>query len=112
MESISLPTFSGWTSVQFKDIIRLEGAGNYTIFVLIDGQRLIYSKTISYFEQLVPHTFVRISKSCIANLSYLSDCWESHEKEFSMSDGHRILIARRRRYHVIERVSEWLLFVR
>jgi DNA-binding LytR/AlgR family response regulator len=105
MTTIHLPSFLGWVTIPMSDIVRLEGKGNYTIFILADGQRLIYSKTISMFEGRLPFPFVRVHKSTIINLLYLSQQNLANKKlAFFMTDGFAVAISRRRRNDV----KSWL----
>lgn len=100
MNTINLPTFSGWIEVPLSNIVRLEGSGNYTEFILNDGQRLIFSKTIALFEEKFPFPFIRIHKSCIINLAYLTETWKRGKKYLSLHDGSEVSISRRRRKEV------------
>jgi two-component system, LytTR family, response regulator len=107
MNTIILPTFSGRKEVSLADIVRLEGAGNYTEFILNDGQRLIFSKTIALFEEQFPFPFVRIHKSCIVNLAYLTETWKRGKKQLSLHDGTEVPISRRRRKEVRLQVQQF-----
>jgi two-component system, LytTR family, response regulator len=104
VQMLSLPTFLGRINVPTSNIVRLEACRNYTVFILADGQRLTYSKTISLFEGRLAFLFIRIHKSCIINLEYLRENWQRGKKEFVMTDGHCVSIARRRRTEV----KEWM----
>lgn len=104
MENINLPTYAGWVQVPISEIVRLEGLRNYTVFVLSNGQRLTYSKTISTFEDYLPLPFVRTHKSCIINLRYLAGRWQRGEKGVLMNDGFMVCVSRRR----MRQVREWI----
>lgn len=107
IQTVALPTFSGWVEVPTADIVRLEGQGNYTVFILADGQRLTYSKTISLFEERLAFPFIRIHKSCIINLEYLRENWQRGKNELTMTDGHSVSISRRRRSEVRQWVKSY-----
>ena len=107
MEQILLPSRLGWITIPTGHILRLEGDGNYTVFILIDGQRLVYSKTISFFESQLPFPFVRVHKSTIVNLGYLSQGKQNKKKELLMTDGYRVAISRRRRSDVKSWLSQY-----
>lgn len=104
IQTIALPTFSGWVEIPTSEIIRLEGQSNYTVFILADGQRLIYAKTISLFEKRLSCPFIRIHKSHIINLNYLHENGQRGKNELIMTDGHSVRISRRRR----SEVYQWL----
>lgn len=51
-----------------KDIIMIEASSNYSIFYLTDGTQIVTSKTLKYWEEIVPHElFVRCHHSYIIN---------------------------------------------
>ncbi len=104
IQTLSLPTFLGRVKVPTSNIVRLEGLRNYTVFILADGQRVTYSKTISLFEDELSYPFIRIHKSCIINLEHLREHWEQGKKAFLMTDGHSVSISRRRR----SAVKQWM----
>lgn len=104
IQILSLPTFLGRVKVPISNIVRLEGCRNYTIFILVNGQRVTYSKTISLFEDELSYPFIRIHKSCIINLEHLREHWEQGKKEFLMTDGQSVSVSRRRR----SAVKRWM----
>lgn len=108
MNSILLPKFSGWVETPMTHIVRLEGRGNYTAFILQDGQQLVYSKTISLFETRLEFPFVRVHKSTIINLLYLSESVQKDNKDLFMTDGFRVEVSRRRRGHVKTWMKQYL----
>ena len=98
IEKISIPTRSGYTFIENKDIIYLKACENYTEIFLTNGKRIISSKTIKHYEEKMnKNIFTRVHKSFIINK-------HNHLKELSrdlgnfavMSNGDNIPIARRR----------------
>ncbi|GAB3176298.1 LytR/AlgR family response regulator transcription factor [Telluribacter humicola] len=79
----------------FEDIVRLEGEGNYTVFTLVGGKQCITSRTLRFYEELLPNSFVRIHKGCIINIAFLAKLCIS-ERMALLTDGSSIGIARRR----------------
>jgi two-component system, LytTR family, response regulator len=81
-----------------RDVVMLEGEGNYTYFHLKCGKKILLSKTMKeycgLFEQ---NDFVRITKSYLINLNYLRDVEKNGELTVIMQSGHRIEISRRRK---------------
>ncbi|MFT5763911.1 MAG: two-component system LytT family response regulator, partial [Saprospiraceae bacterium] len=49
-----LHSSEGLYFVDLIDIIRLQADGNYTTFFLNSGERIIVSKIIKFFEELLP----------------------------------------------------------
>jgi len=59
--------------VHLSKIIRIEGENNYTTFHLADGSKIMVSRTLKDFEDLLhAKSFYRIHKSHIINLDYLT----------------------------------------
>ncbi|MFN4145539.1 MAG: LytTR family transcriptional regulator DNA-binding domain-containing protein [Runella sp.] len=88
-----LPTYTGKIFVSFREIIRLEGRRNYTLFVLTHGRKVLVSRTLSCFGQMLTENFVRIRRGCIINLDFVVS---ANEKECKFKDGVVVSIARRR----------------
>lgn len=60
------------TKVFLTDLEYLQGDGNYTIFHLSDGQQLLLTKTLKYYERLLgPFGFIRPNKSYVLNPAYV-----------------------------------------
>ena len=78
---LCLPGMQGFTILDVDDILYLDADSNYTIFHLKNLKKIVVSKSIKEFEDVLdPLVFFRIHKSSIVNLKYL--------KEFSKVDGY------------------------
>ncbi len=93
---IRLPILTDKVFVPLNEIIRLEGQRNYTLFVLNSGKKILVAKTLRLFDELFPSTFVRVSRGCIINMSFLISLKEG---KFLLKDGFEIPISRRRIKH-------------
>ncbi|WP_448563383.1 LytR/AlgR family response regulator transcription factor [Thalassotalea ganghwensis] len=56
--------------ISLQDIEYIQGAGNYSELVMLDGSIHLHEKNLDKLSQLLPSNFVRIHKSYIANLSH------------------------------------------
>ncbi len=83
-------------SIPWEEIISLEASGNYTLFNMIDGARLIYSKTLKSFELELggDFRFVRVSRSVIVNKKYVIII---KDNKVCLDNGSYFEIARRRK---------------
>jgi two-component system LytT family response regulator len=82
-----------------EQIAYLEGCGNYTTVYLIDGGRLLLSKNIGLFDELLPtDAFVRLNKAYILSFSSLTDWKYSKPKSLTIRipNGQWIEVSRRR----------------
>jgi two-component system LytT family response regulator len=59
--------------VDLDSIIRCEADRNYTLFYLVDGKKILVSKTLKDYETLLSgHNFLRVQQSHLVNLDYVS----------------------------------------
>ena len=86
------------TSIIIKDVMMLEGEGNYTYVHLSNGKKILLSKTLKEFCELFEQNdFARIRKSYLVNLNYLKEVDLSGDVSVTMQTGQRIEISRRRK---------------
>lgn len=97
---IKLRTYKGGPVIDMMNVIRLEGNCNYTVFILKEGKKLLTSKTISYYEPLLPTEFIRVHKRCIINTEFLPIEDKMPLNCLQLSDGFTIPISRRRKNFV------------
>jgi two-component system LytT family response regulator len=86
------------TKLLFKaseNIVRLEAKVNYTTFILNGGKQKMMSYTLKTYDTILPHSFIRVNRSCIINVNFIADFNLSH-KTVILKDGTEILISRRR----------------
>lgn len=102
---IALSTSDGIHLFDISDIIRCEGADNYTKFYIRDNNPILISKTLKEYEELLTeHKFERIHQSHLINLSYLKSYIKKDGGYVVMEDGSRLPISQRKR----ERLQEVL----
>ncbi len=70
-QRITLRTSASTHYVQIKDIIRCESDINYTTFHLVDGKKIVVSKTMGEFEKMLPEIFFRVHRSHLVNLGFI-----------------------------------------
>lgn len=97
MEKIAIHHQQGFSLYPLSDIVYLEADSNYTILHLSDGQKIVSTKTLSEYEELLSETvFFRIHKSTIINLQHLAE-YSRTEGDFAILDNRtRLDISRRR----------------
>ena len=88
-----LPSVIGKKFVSLREIVRLEGRRNYTLFILKCGKEVMVSRTIGLFEMSLPSSFVRVTRGCIINLDYLAT---AETGVYQLKDGFKVVAARRR----------------
>jgi two-component system LytT family response regulator len=86
----------GDQSVCIKDILRLEGEGNYSKFHMKDGSKIVSCRTLKYFEEfLVERGFIRPSKSAIVNVNAIQAIDFNIQKSIRLNNEIQIPISRR-----------------
>lgn len=104
MTSIVIPTpyYEYFHSLPFQwnDIVNMEGSGNYTVFILVQGKRHVTSKTLATYQPYLPQEFVRIHKGCIINRRFLIQL-DRKKRGVVLADGRTLKIARRRWQNVL-----------
>lgn len=93
---IALPQLGGISFLDVNEIVSLQADSNYTIIHRQDMQKMVVSKTIKEFEELLDHNqFVRIHKSHIVNLTYVVEYATLDGGIVKMNDGNEWSISRR-----------------
>lgn len=93
LDRIILPTQEAMHVVKVDQIVRCETSGSYTTFMLVDGKKIIVSKPLKHYEEILvlPH-FMRIHQSHLINLQYVLSY--SREGIVQMQDKASIPISR------------------
>lgn len=95
---IALPTFEETLFVEVRQIVRCEASSNYTLVFLEEGARVLVSKTLKEFaEMLTVHHFARTHQSHLVNLAFVKSWLREDGGMLSMRDGTRIPISRQNR---------------
>ena len=81
-----------------EDIIRLEGDGNYTNFIITEERKVVTSRTLGEYEELLFDLgFYRIHQSTIVNLRHVTKYLKGAGGKVEMSDGQRFNVSRYRK---------------
>ena len=89
--------------VEIGSIIRCESESNYTTFYLKSGEKLIVSKTLKEFDELLtPYNFLRVHQSHLINLDEIRSFIKTDGGYIRMKDGSTVSISRQRRNYVLE----------
>ena len=106
IEKIALPSLNGVEFVKLDDIVRCEAESNYTVFYLINGDKVTVSKTLKDYEDILSqNNFFRIHKSVIINIKYLKKYIKGDGGSVIMEDGSELLVSRRRKDDFLEALA-------
>ena len=88
---------SGFKFIKVKDILRLEASGNYTYIFTKEGDKILATKSISDYENLLTNGFFRLHRSHMVNLDCVKEFKKGRSGSVIMTDGMEIAIARDRK---------------
>lgn len=98
LEKIALPVKDSLIFVNIADIIRCEARAGYTIFYIKEKGKLVSTRNIREFEELLPDDiFIRIHNSHLVSLNYIVSYSKGRGGVVEMSDGSRLEVAIRRK---------------
>lgn len=96
MVKIALPQLGGINFLDVNEIISMQADSNYTIIHKQDMQKSVVTKTLKDFEDILDgNQFVRIHKSHIVNLKYITEYSTADGGIVKMTDGNVWSISRR-----------------
>lgn len=101
-KKIVLKTMERIYSVDINDIIRFESDGGYTKVYLVDGKRIMVSRTMKEFDDLLLDAgFLRVHHSHLINMNHLF-CFEKAEGHVVMKDDAIVPVSNRKKDHLLE----------
>ena len=104
---IILSSIEGFSVVKVGDILYLEGDRNYTRFVLRGDKKMMISKTLKHYEEILPaEYFMRIHKSYLVNIMEVVRYTKGSASVVEMSTGTEIDISRSKKDEFVSRMQE------
>ncbi|MGZ3756284.1 MAG: LytR/AlgR family response regulator transcription factor [Mucilaginibacter sp.] len=105
-KKIALPQLGSISFIDVDDIVSLQADSNYTIIHMKNMQKMVISKTLKDFEDLLdPLQFARIHKSYIVNLRFIKEYSTLDGGIVKMSDGNHWSISRRQLEMFLEKMK-------
>lgn len=83
-DRVAVPTAEGIEVLQVEDILFVKAESNYTVFYLKGGKQLTLGKTLKYFQDKMPRSFLRIHQSYLVNTHQI--------KKYLREDGGSLLL--------------------
>lgn len=91
LHKIILHTMEGFEVVQVKDIIRCEASDNFTTFYISESKSLLICRTLKHYEELLQDFgFVRVHRSHLINIDYVSKYTKGKGGYVTLSDGSTV----------------------
>lgn len=98
VKKIVLKTSESIHIVKVKDIIRCESSSNYTQFFFHDGKKLLVSKTLKEYDELLSdYGFFRVHQSHLVNTQYIKSFEKGEGGFLVMTDESKIPVSFRKK---------------
>jgi two-component system LytT family response regulator len=108
IRKITLPNGQGYRLVDIDDITHIEADSNYSVFNLINAEKIAVSRVLKDYEEILPDTqFVRIHKSSIVNLKYIKEYNSKNGLQVVLNTGETINVSRRRASDFFEKIKSY-----
>lgn len=105
LNKLRIATGSNIYYINVKDIIRIQSISNYSKLFFLNGQTLVVSKVLAYFEQLLSAShFSRIHRTHLVNLNYLEKYVHGTVPQISMSNNELLPVSRRKKKMVQQKM--------
>lgn len=105
---LALPTAREIRLIRTTDIVRCESLNNYTAFYLASREKIIVSKPIyEYEEMLLPYRFIRCHQSHLVNLRHVKS-WIREEGGYLLLDnGDQVPVSRSKKEQLLDALKNF-----
>lgn len=99
---LCIPSLKGFQVIRLSDIIFCESETSYTVFHLTDNQKLVSSKPIFEYEQMLEtNDFVRIHRSYLVNINHVVEYRRGEGGTIVLQNGAELEVSRRKKDNFI-----------
>lgn len=106
-KKLAVNTTESLTLLNVNDIIRCESNRNYTFIYMANKNKLIVSKTLMDFEDvLTKYHFLRIHKSHLINVNYMEKYVKSEGGYIVLIDGTKLPVAIRKKEYLYRELEK------
>jgi two-component system LytT family response regulator len=101
---LAIPNADSLSFISVGDIIRCEASGGYTHFFMTTGEKVLSTKTIGEYEELLPpDTFMRIHSKHIVNIQHIKKYHKGRGGFVEMEGMFTIEVSARRKTEFLNR---------
>lgn len=106
LKRLALNTLDKIHVVNISDIVRCEADVNYTMFYFIDKSKVLVTKTLKDFEEMLSdHSFLRVHQSHLVNTNYIKEFVKGDGGYLLMQEGSNVPVSTRKRNAVVEALN-------
>lgn len=107
LSKLALSTLDRIHVVDIHTIVRCESTDNYTSFYFTNGERIVVSKTLKVYDQLLsPGGFIRVHQKHLVNRNCIVEFVKSDGGYLVLSHGHSVPVSTRKRAEVLALLSK------
>jgi len=107
LKRLVLPTSDNLHLVSVPDIIRAEADSNYTKFIIADGQKIMVSRTIKEFDNLLSGSgMIRVHQSHLVNIAFVDKYVKRDGGYLHLKDGSKVPVSQNLRKQVIAAIND------
>ena len=104
-QKISVSTTEGLIFLYIPDILYCEATGSYTTFYLKNKEKLVTSRTLKEFEELLhDHAFYRIHHSYLVNINEITRYIKGDGGSILMSNGIEVPVSKRKKEEFLKKL--------
>jgi len=105
-KKVVLQTSEGISIFEISTIVKCSSESNYTSVYFDNGKRILFSKTLKEFEELLgPGGFERIHHSHLINLAHVTNFFNRDGGYVMLSDKSTLPVSQRKRTALIEKLK-------
>ncbi|MEO5581970.1 MAG: LytTR family DNA-binding domain-containing protein [Saprospiraceae bacterium] len=106
LNKLAIPTLEGLLFYDINDIVQLEANSNYTNIFFINHSKILASKTLKDFEELLPaDIFFRTHHSHLINLNYIKRYIKGDGGQIELQNGNFVDVARRKKEEFMKMIG-------
>lgn len=103
LQRIALHTMDKIVITDIEDIVRCESSGNYTIFYLRSGDKVMVTRTLKEYDNLLaPMKFIRTHQSHLVNAKLIKEYVKTEGGYLVMQDDSHVPVSVRKRVEVVQ----------
>ena len=107
LKRLALNTLEKIHIAEIDNIVRCESSVNYTMFHFFEGKKLLVTKTLKEFDQLLSESgFIRVHQSHLVNVAYLKEYVKTDGGYLVTKDGAEIPVSTRKKQMVLEAIEK------
>lgn len=104
---ITIPTSDGLRFINIEDIIYLEASNNYTNIFLSTNQKILVSRTLKDFDDMLPSdTFLRIHHGTVINKYYVEKYIRGEGGQVVMRHGNVLDVSKRKKAEFLQAIGK------